>query len=165
MLKTINTYFFFLVLINNFSDAQPSQEIIRIKQNPLKVVDGDTIHIGKTKYRLHGIDAPEVQQKCERLNKIYSCGKEAKEYLRSLIKSKERVKCQKKAVDKYKRTIAVCYYNKENLNKLMVRNGWAIAYRKYSKDYVDDEYYAKENKLGMWEGFFVNPYEWRKKNR
>ena len=32
----------------------------------------------------------------------------------------------------------------------MVRNGWAIAYRRYSKDYVDDENYAKENKLGKW---------------
>ena len=26
----------------------------------LRVVDGDTIHIGKIKYRFHGIDAPEM---------------------------------------------------------------------------------------------------------
>ena len=48
--------------------------------------------------------------------------------------------------------------------KLMVRNGWAIAYRRYSKDYVDDENYAKENKLGIWNGQFIEPYKWRKKN-
>ena len=29
-----------------------------------RIVDGDTIHIGKTKIRLHGIDAPEMKQPC-----------------------------------------------------------------------------------------------------
>jgi len=29
---------------------------------PADVVDGDTIHIGKTKIRLHGIDAPEMDE-------------------------------------------------------------------------------------------------------
>ena len=62
----------------------------------------------------------------------------------------------------YKRIVAVCYYNHQNLNKLMVRNGWAIAYRRYSKDYIDDENYARENKLGIWEGTFVKPKIWRK---
>ena len=42
-------------------------------------------------------------------------------------------------MDRYKRIVAICYYDKWDLNKLMVKNGWAIAYRKYSKDYVDDE--------------------------
>ena len=65
----------------------------------------------------------------------------------------------------YKRIVAVCYYNNQNLNKLMVRNGWAIAYRRYSKDYIDDENYARENKLGIWEGAFVKPKIWRKENR
>ena len=29
----------------------------------------------------------------------------------------------------------------------MVRNGWAIAYRRYSKDYINDENYAKKINL------------------
>ena len=29
--------------------------------NKIKVVDGDTIHIGNIKYRLFGIDAPEIK--------------------------------------------------------------------------------------------------------
>ena len=36
----------------------------------------------------------------------------------------------------------------------MVRNGYAVAYKRYSKDYVRDEEYAKENKLGVWEGSY-----------
>ena len=53
----------------------------------------------------------------------------------------------KKNVDRYKRIVAICYHNNKDLNKLMVRNGWAIAYRKYSKDYVDDETYARIKNL------------------
>jgi len=33
-----------------------------------RVIDGDTIHMGKTKVRLHGIDAPETKQECYRVN-------------------------------------------------------------------------------------------------
>ena len=36
----------------------------------LGVVDGDTIYIGKIKYRFHGIDAPEMSQICKQNNKI-----------------------------------------------------------------------------------------------
>ena len=53
---------------------------------------------------------------------------------------------------------------KINLNKWLVRNGYAVAYRKYSKNYIDDEEYAKKKKLGMWSGTFIQPEKWRKLN-
>jgi len=148
------------VLLVNFSSVNST-----FKKKRLKIVDGDTIHLGKVKYRLYGIDAPEIKQKCKRKNKDYFCGLEATKFLKFLIKEEEGVFCKKKDIDMYKRIVAVCYYNNQNLNKLMVRNGWAIAYRRYSKDYIDDENYARENKLGIWEGTFVKPKIWRKENR
>ena len=117
------------------------------------------------KYRLYGIDAPEIKQECKRKNKKYLCGVEATKFLQSLIKDDENVSCVNKKIDRYKRIVAVCYYLNEDLGKLMIKNGWAIAYRKYSKDYIDEENYAKENKLGIWEGQFIEPYKWRKKNK
>ena len=155
MLKIINIFILLsLVFINNFSNA-----------NILKIIDGDTIHIGKMKYRLYGIDAPEIKQECKRNNKKYLCGVEATKFLQSLIKDDENVSCVNKKIDRYKRIVAVCYHLNEDLGKLMVKNGWAIAYRKYSKYYIDEENYAKENKLGIWEGQFIEPYKWRKKNK
>ena len=47
----------------------------------------------------------------------------------------------------------------------MVKSGWAIAYRYYSKKYINDEYFAQKNKLGMWQGSFLEPRKWRKKNK
>ena len=43
----------------------------------------------------------------------------------------------------------------------MVRTGLAIAYRKYSNRYVRFENTAKANRVGMWQGNFVKPWEWR----
>ena len=42
-----------------------------------EVIDGDTIHINKYKIRLHGIDAPEKDQKCIIDNKEWECGKKS----------------------------------------------------------------------------------------
>ena len=133
-------------------------------QQKIRIVDGDTIHINKIKYRLHGIDAPEIKQLCKIKEKKYKCGIKSKEFLVSLIGSKS-VKCNHKDKDRYKRIVAECFVGETNLNKELVRNGWALAYRDYSKDYVIDEEYAQENNLGMWKGKFIHPKKWRKLNR
>tara|TARA_Y100000996_G_scaffold273653_1_gene215497 strand:- start:80 stop:544 length:465 start_codon:yes stop_codon:yes gene_type:complete len=140
-----------------------------------KVVDGDTIHINNYKFRLEGIDAPEMRQQCKKESfkisfligftfyKDYSCGRVSKEKLITKINTSE-IKCISSSKDRYKRYIATCFKGKTNLNQWMVRNGFAIAYRRYSKTYVPDEEFAKENKLGLWKGKFMEPEKWRKLN-
>tara|TARA_B100001093_G_scaffold509637_1_gene574056 strand:- start:456 stop:959 length:504 start_codon:yes stop_codon:yes gene_type:complete len=140
-----------------------------------KIIDGDTVHINTKKIRLEGIDAPEIKQQCKKpflkisaiiglqFNKSYSCGVISKKKLIDKIGS-SRIKCISSSKDRYKRYLATCFKNKINLNKWMVRNGYAVAYKRYSKDYVRDEEYAKENLLGMWEGSFIMPEKWRKLN-
>ena len=140
-----------------------------------KIIDGDTIHINNKKIRLEGIDAPEIKQQCKKpflkisaiisyqFNKNYSCGIMARIKLVEKINN-SKVKCIVTSKDRYKRFIATCYKDNINLNKWMVRNGYAVAYKRYSKEYVRDEEYAKENKLGVWEGSFTMPEKWRKLN-
>ena len=140
-----------------------------------KVVDGDTIHINNYKFRLEGIDAPEMRQQCKKESfkisffigftfyKDYSCGRVSKVKLANKINTSE-IKCISSSKDRYKRYIATCFKGKTNLNQWMVRNGFAIAYRRYSKKYVPDEVFAKENKLGLWQGKFMEPEKWRKLN-
>ena len=140
-----------------------------------RVVDGDTVHIDNYKFRLEGIDAPEMRQQCKKESfkisffigltfyKDYSCGRVSKEKLITKIDTTE-IKCISSSKDRYKRYIATCFKGKTNLNQWMVRNGFAIAYRRYSKKYVPDEVFAKENKLGLWQGKFMEPEKWRKLN-
>ncbi len=130
---------------------------------PARIVDGDTIWISETKIRLHGIDAPETKQECSRDDgSSYRCGEASTDALRFLIDSGP-VRCEGDTYDRYKRLIATCYSGKVNLNAEMVRQGWALAYRRYSKDYVTAEKEAREAKRGMWAGEFDPPWEWRRK--
>ena len=150
-----------LCYVSDITDIQNDSVDI---QQKIRIVDGDTIHINKIKYRLHGIDAPEIKQLCKIKEKKYKCGIKSKEFLVSLVGSKS-VKCNHKDKDRYKRIVGECFAGETNLNKELVRNGWALAYRDYSKDYVIDEEYAQENNLGMWKGTFIRPKKWRKLNR
>ena len=157
----------FLIMLSN----SIAEEISGIP----KVVDGDTIHINNYKFRLEGIDAPEMRQQCKKeflkissiigfsFYKDYTCGKVSRKKLITKI-NKSEIKCISTTKDRYKRYIATCFKGKTNLNQWMVRNGFAIAYRRYSKAYVPDEEFAKENKLGLWKGKFMEPEKWRKLN-
>ena len=128
------------------------------------ITDGDTIKIKNKRIRLHGIDAPESKQLCRKNSKEYRCGIIATEALVKKINNNQ-VRCiVQDKLDRYKRYIGVCFVGEVNLNKWMVRNGYAVAYRRYSKDYIQDENYAKKNNLGLWSGNFINPEKWRKLN-
>ena len=125
------------------------------------ITDGDTIKIINKRIRLHGIDTPESKQLCKKNFKEYRCGIVAKEALVKKI-NKNQVRCiVQDRLDRYKRYIGVCFVKAINLNQWMVRNGYAVAYRRYSKDYIKDEDYAKKNKLGLWKGSFIRPEKWR----
>ena len=157
----------FLILTTNII----AEEIIGVP----RIVDGDTIHIKEYKIRLEGIDAPEMRQKCKKeklkissfigfiFYKEYNCGEVSKEKLESKV-DRSKIKCISSSKDRYERYLAKCFKDKINLNQWMVRNGHAVAYRRYSKEYIPDEDFAKENKLGLWQGKFLSPEKWRKLN-
>ena len=129
-----------------------------------KIIDGDTIHIGNNKIRLHAIDAPEIKQRCGKDGEKWNCGLKSKRFLKNLI-GNDQIQCDTKGQDRYKRYIGVWYINNIDLNSQMVINGWAIAYKYYSLDYIKEEEIAKLKKAGIWIGEFEEPYIFRKKNK
>jgi endonuclease YncB( thermonuclease family) len=147
-----------ILLVLSFNAA--SNEISGIPS----ITDGDTIKILNKRIRLHGIDTPEKKQICIKNSKKYRCGQEATSALIKKINRKKVVCKVQEKLDRYKRYIGVCFLEDINLNKWMVRNGYAVAYRRYSKDYIQDENYAKKNKIGLWSGNFIHPEKWRKLN-
>ena len=129
-----------------------------------RITDGDTIKILNKRIRFHGIDTPEKKQFCVKNSKEYRCGQEATNALKKKIDGK-LVTCKvQDRLDRYKRYIGVCFLGDVDLNKWMVRNGHVVAYRRYSKDYIEDENYAQKKKIGLWSGTFLKPEKWRKLN-
>ena len=131
-----------------------------------KVTDGDTIKIANERIRLHGIDAPEMRQKCgTEAGELYQCGQTASEKLREAI-GNQPVDCQFFARGRYNRIIGTCFNAAgKNIQSWMVEGGWAVAYRRYSTRYVKEENAAREAKRGIWRGMFAMPWSWRRQNR
>ena len=160
--------FFFSVLFFLFVFSQNSNS--QIISGYAIVIDGDTIKINNHKIRLYGIDAPEKKQLCKRIffnisflsfEKKYLCGEVSTKKLKKLVNNK-KIKCHIKGKDRYKRKLAICFKHKLSINSWLVRNGYAVAYKKYSKKYLDEEFDAKNDKLGIWQGTFEMPWNWRK---
>lgn len=127
----------------------------------IKVIDGDSLLIGKNEIRLSGIDAPEYRQQCyDSQDNLYPCGKNATKALQKMIKN-HQISCKKIAKDRYNREVSVCFSGKTNLNYQMVAKGWAVAYTRYTKDYVPAEQEAKKYKRGIWSGRFLKPEYYR----
>ena len=129
-----------------------------------RVVDGDTLAIEGERIRLHGIDAPEQSQNCLLDGADWACGRAATEALKRIVGDRP-VECVGHERDRYKRLIAICYVGSLNLNAEMVREGWALAYRRYSHDYIPAENEAESGTRGIWRSDFLPPWEWRKQNR
>ena len=151
------------------TNKKEKKEKIYIK-GKATVVDGDTITINNTKIRFSGIDAPEsyfygLTQYCEKPNgKIWACGKKATTALKKLI-GKNDVECSDEGLDKYGRTLSICYANGVDLQSEMVRSGMAVAYIRYSTRYENEMIEAMTNRAGIWSGDFLDPEDWRRQNR
>ncbi len=128
------------------------------------VIDGDTLEIHGQRIRLDGVDAPERRQLCRLDGKPWQGGKDAANALAEKI-ARRPVTCEDLGRDRYKRIIARCTVAGEDLEKWMVANGWALAYRRYSLDYVDQEAEAQAARRGIWASEFVKPWEWRRGKR
>jgi endonuclease YncB( thermonuclease family) len=144
-----------------FASAADAEDISGVPH----VVDGDTIILGNVKVRLVGIDAPETDQVCLDMHATrWTCGIEARNQLTQHIASR-RVSCEPSGVDVYRRSLAVCRLGSEDLNGWMVRQGWALAFVRYSKNYVAEEASAQNARRGIWSGAFIAPWDWRHRDR
>jgi endonuclease YncB( thermonuclease family) len=128
------------------------------------VVDGDTIVVAGEHVRLQGIDAPELHQTCTAYGQEWTCGRTSAEWLKELLRGRQ-AECVGHARYRYGRLLAVCYVGGEDLNERIVREGWALDFRKYSTAYLHAEAEAKRAGAGIWRGEFTPPWEWRAERR
>lgn len=156
-----------------------SKEAIRTLDGIVtKVSDGDTIQVQsdgtKLKIRLYGIDAPETEKSNKRTGQITKPGQpyglEAENALRGEIGG-QRVRIDVMDIDRYKRLVSIVYLGNRNINKEMVADGWAWAYRQYldrayASEYINLEERARLRRLGLWKNYNPQPpWEFRRMHR
>jgi endonuclease YncB( thermonuclease family) len=130
-----------------------------------KIREGDQIVIGSSRIRLAGIDAPSVDQLCLNTNgERWTCGVAARDELVKHADNKSWT-CHVDRVDRRGRSVAHCEVDGEDIQKWMVKSGWALSYVRVSHDYDADEKAAREAKAGMWQGAFIAPWDWRVRNK
>jgi micrococcal nuclease len=120
------------------------------------VYDGDTVLLttreeSRLKMRLYGIDAPET-------NKPDTPGQPYGEISRRTLMFKimgQRVSAEIVDIDQYKRVVAVIRYQGREINREMVAEGMAWAYRSflqgtYASEYIGAENLARSRRAGIW---------------
>jgi len=128
---------------------------------PVRVSDGDSLRFGDERVRLIGIDAPELDQTCTNPDGTpWPCGRASQQRLLQLVKE-GALKCTYERRDRYDRALAVCTVDDVDIGGAMVLAGLAISY----DDYPEQEANARTSRVGMWQGEFITPRNWRRGER
>lgn len=121
------------------------------------VIDGDSIDLGGTTYRLHGIDAPDSGQICA---DGWPAGYAAEEYLDKLIEGKQ-ITCMPMIGKAKSETVAICRADGVDLGAAMVTGGYAYAFVPYSARYIPQEAAAASARRGVHAHKCLVPWKWR----
>jgi endonuclease YncB( thermonuclease family) len=151
-----------LALVPMNGEAAPArQDLPAAIAGAASVIDADTLEINRPRVRLVGIDAPESGQKCrDAASRLVRCGSIAANALDRWI-NRNPVSCAIEDTDRYGRFLGQCSVRGENMQEWLVRNGHALAYRRYSTAYVPAELEARQARTGVWAGDFIAPWDWR----
>ena len=122
----------------------------------VRVVDGDTLKVGGVTVRLHGIDAPEQAQACGTV----ACGRWAAETAAAMLDGRPAA-CTPTDVDRYDRIVARCTVAGRDVGAALVEAGVAMAFQRYSTEYVDHEKRAFAAGRGIWAWDPMPPWDWR----
>ncbi|TDR34845.1 thermonuclease family protein [Aquamicrobium defluvii] len=128
------------------------------------VIDGDTIEIHGERIRFNGIDAPESAQLCsDSGGRMYRCGAQSANALSTWLAASSPTSCSYVDRDQYGRFVGNCSRaDGASVQRWLVRNGHAMDWPRYSSGaFSKEQAAAKAEKIGIWQGSFQAPWEWR----
>jgi endonuclease YncB( thermonuclease family) len=123
-------------------------------------VDGDTLMQAGARFRLEGIDAPEIGQSCGPAEALTACGETAKRRLAEWV-ARGDFSCRGGERDRYDRLLVRCRAGEADVNASLVREGIAVSYG----DYGREEAAARLDGAGLWAGEFQRPADWRRSHQ
>ncbi|RWJ74653.1 MAG: thermonuclease family protein [Mesorhizobium sp.] len=134
-----------------------------------RVIDGDTISVGRQRIRIAAIDACELKQTGIQSGKVWPCGVVARSFLRKMIDSKH-VRCEIIDKDQYRRLVGQCFIADIDIGLAMVNAGLAESMLRYLPrshsinlvEYGEAENRARDRRLGIWSAEIESPHLYRR---
>lgn len=132
---------------------------------PAEVVESDIIQINGQRIMLYGIESIESErQTCEINREKWECWAAAVRELQTIV-SEGDATCEPVGnPDPYGRILANCTVNGEDIATRFVRSGFALAIKRERPELEDVQKEARAAKVGLWQGRFNTPTEWRAMN-
>lgn len=107
--------------------------------------------------RLSGIDAGEVRPftRCRQSPTVWACSPVARDTAgqaetRARALTASGAQCSVVDRDRYRRAVAVCFANRRDVGRQLVREGLAISETNYGDPYRREEDAARRERLGIW---------------
>lgn len=91
---------------------------------------------------------------------MQNCDRLAADLLAERIEG-QRIECAVASIDDYGRSIASCSHEGEDLSGWMVREGYALAFVRFSDRYVAEEHAARASEAGLWRAAVEAPWDYR----
>lgn len=161
--QSVNT---FQKIMGSFGGQKQAKPALNPTEYPaiygsVRVINGDTLMMNGRYIRLYGIDAPESDQTCaNKTGRSYHCGRLAATWLRDWITDNE-LECRIMQRDARGNMVGTCSLGQYDLGAALVNAGWALAYTKYTDIYVPYQEQAMIKRVGLWQGKFYTPSDWR----
>jgi len=131
---------------------------------PATVIDGNTLQVAGVRLRLHGIDAPDLDQPCRLRGRTQACGVIARAALMDLTAGAE-LECEMRGHDAAGRALASCTADGYDVAEGMVYTGWAMALEAAPRRYHAVQRQAEAARRGLWLGRFTAPSERRQRKQ
>jgi endonuclease YncB( thermonuclease family) len=129
-----------------------------------QVLNGSVLSLNGIKIKLFGIDAPDLNQTCsDRMGQGYRCGERSALWLQDWLNGRE-VSCHILSKIESGWATGSCFTNNNqyDIAAVMVSEGWAVSYTRFTDIYVRYEQQAAEAHRGLWSGSFYKPWDWRR---
>lgn len=150
-----------LAVPSSLFGSAPTDREWHAEASAIRVVDGETIGLGDKVVRLAGVAAPARGEDCHRATgEVFDCGGAAAAALMRLI-GQRAVTCRIVGQDGFGRGLGQCRTGSADINKTLVRQGFAIA---SSGALRSEEGAARLSSDGLWANAAGAPATWRLRN-
>ncbi|MCC9620257.1 thermonuclease family protein [Thalassospira sp. MA62] len=150
------------VMVPTLLKADPDYETL---SGQARAVDADTLEFGFRRVDLWGADAMERFQTCMANGQTTTCGADAWQLTTNLLVATP-IRCEVRGKNRYKRNMAVCRNaDGTDIGRTLIMRGLAVARSDEMPEYIAAENAARQSRVGVWAGRFIDPLKWRRGER